>query len=190
MVPCHYARYNQNTQRISKYTKYVQNICSVQCLLQVQFRHEVRRWWLFNGEVAVRIQKECWTSKTAACFLGCSSPNIWDRDNKQIRLILMWTSFQIGKNSVFPRAASLMNNKSIRRTLPEYSWCFPPYAGFDALIRWSEVAHGVCSPAGIESEMHGLRIAHDCGRLLFLSPPQTRGLWVQIPLCGIQGTIS
>lgn len=37
----------------------------------------------------------------------------------------------------------------------------------------------------MKSEVHGLRVCHDRGRLLFLSPPQTRRLRVQVPLCGI-----
>lgn len=37
--------------------------------------------------------------------------------------------------------------------------------------------------------MHGLWVCHDCGRLLFLSPPQTRCLRVQVPLCGINARI-
>lgn len=65
-------------------------------------------------------------------------------------------------------------------------------AGFDVVfIRCSEVAHGVCwiCQTGMECEMHGLWIRHDCRRLLLLSPPQTRCLWVQIPLCRIQQTM-
>lgn len=37
----------------------------------------------------------------------------------------------------------------------------------------------------MKSEVHGLWVCHDPGRLLFLSPPQTRRLRVQVPLCGI-----
>lgn len=52
----------------------------------------------------------------------------------------------------------------------------------------SEVAQGVrrICQIGMKRQMHGLRIRHDRRRLLFLSPPQTRRLRVQVPLCGIQ----
>lgn len=52
----------------------------------------------------------------------------------------------------------------------------------------SEVAQGVgrVRQIGMKRQMHGLRIRHDRRRLLFLSPPQTRRLRVQVPLCGIQ----
>lgn len=74
------------------------------------------------------------------------------------------------------------------------SWTSVTYLMLDlifVIIRCSEVAHGVCwvCQTGMKSEMHGLWICHDCWRLLFLSPPQTRRLWVQVPLCGDRQTM-
>lgn len=79
------------------------------------------------------------------------------------------------------------NNNSNNNKNCEVLQCYIHFAGFEVL-RCSEVAHGVCwvCQIGMESEMHGLWIRHDCGRLLLLSPPQTRRLRVQVPLCGIQ----
>lgn len=59
------------------------------------------------------------------------------------------------------------------------------------VVRCSEVAHGVSwvRQVGMKRKMHGLWIGHDGGRLLFLSPPQTCCLRVQVPLCGIRQTM-
>lgn len=61
------------------------------------------------------------------------------------------------------------------------------YTRDDVIVTWSEVAHGVgrVRQTGVKGQMHGLWVGHGCGRLLFLSPPQTRCLWVQVPLCGM-----
>lgn len=49
------------------------------------------------------------------------------------------------------------------------------------------MAHGVCGvcQVGVERQVHGLWVRHGRRRLLFFSPPQTRRLRVQVPLCGI-----
>lgn len=87
MTPCYYwfpsIQIYSNRKIINKYTKYVQNICSLQCvcLLQVKFRHKVKSQFgkfgddcstasRFKSERATsllrsQIQEKRQTSKTA-----------------------------------------------------------------------------------------------------------------------------
>lgn len=113
-----------------------------------------------------RGRRLCRKSKTSGCSWALLSS---ERETQQCQKITgnLGTLFQI----CFTAAGPLLKT----------------YMRDDVIVTRSEVAHGVCRVCqiGVKSEMHGLWVRHDRGRLLFLSPPQTRCLRVQVPLCGV-----
>lgn len=164
-----------------------------------KFRHKVRslfreaRRWLFNCITLYRQRGRPLrgsgpnSEENAGCpkTAGCS----WD--------VLQSTSGQQRHSGVRddgnirPLMLILLLHKKKKKKKSASKCHIPDSMSDEVPIRCSDVAHGVCwvCQTGMESEVHGLRIRHDCRRLLFLSPPQTCRLRVQVPLCGIRQTI-